>query len=404
MAKTKELLPVSLQGDKNVEALCEAQDHVFSLEDEVYKLLIYPRIDSLSGEVLDLLAWQFHIEGWELADTEEKKRALIKRAIALHRLKGTPAGIKFAAAQAGSKVLRLIEPTKYFLSPGLSKEEKNKWLRQFPQLRIYPRRERAKKQGMLFFKDYLGSTFALRTDAIVRMTVRATLVKDGKEVDLVTPFWQYEYLFKNATLHVKIPGKAKFASFAGRAIPHLARTDASVRTLWIEKTVPYIEEKRRLSIKTITPGFKAVHSDSEWISEMGTQRTMFCDSAKSFFVARTDAVNRMYHVYYLFDPDKAAWKRKGGNYLGITRLTMPHHLCEVTIDVVRKVPVSPYMFSGRAVYASDKSHVQRVLRNMRNWSRCSVKTLISTQKYKPIKASYIHTSSEKIFAGQYIWR
>ncbi|MEM1590181.1 MAG: phage tail protein I [Candidatus Bathyarchaeia archaeon] len=90
MAKTKELLPVSLQGDKNVEALCEAQDHVFSLEDEVYKLLIYPRIDSLSGEVLDLLAWQFHIEGWELAETEGEKRALIKKAIELHRYKGTP--------------------------------------------------------------------------------------------------------------------------------------------------------------------------------------------------------------------------------------------------------------------------------------------------------------------------
>lgn len=101
MAKTKELLPVSLQGDKNVEALCEAQDHVFSLEDEVYKLLIYPRIDSLSEEVLDLLAWQFHIEGWEMAETEEEKRALIKKAIELHKYKGTKWAVE--------KVLELLK-------------------------------------------------------------------------------------------------------------------------------------------------------------------------------------------------------------------------------------------------------------------------------------------------------
>ena len=58
-------------------------------------VVLYPLIDQIENEeVLDLLAHQFHIEGWELAQTVEDKRRLIKSAIELHRYKGTPYAIK----------------------------------------------------------------------------------------------------------------------------------------------------------------------------------------------------------------------------------------------------------------------------------------------------------------------
>lgn len=85
-----EIKPSSLK-DKEVDSLLQSADSVLiEIFQAIINSLIYPRIDSLSGEVLDLLAWQFHMEGWELAETEEEKRALIKKAIALHRYKGTP--------------------------------------------------------------------------------------------------------------------------------------------------------------------------------------------------------------------------------------------------------------------------------------------------------------------------
>ena len=55
---------------------------------------VYTRIDELPEQALDLLAWQLHIEGYELATSIEEKRNLIKRAIQLHRYKGTPYAIK----------------------------------------------------------------------------------------------------------------------------------------------------------------------------------------------------------------------------------------------------------------------------------------------------------------------
>ncbi len=97
----KEVLPPSLRQDENITKLVEVFDNSFTdINEKVQNVLIYSRIDELPEELLDLLAWQFHIEGYELAETEEEKRALVKKAIELHRYKGTRWAIK--------KVLELL--------------------------------------------------------------------------------------------------------------------------------------------------------------------------------------------------------------------------------------------------------------------------------------------------------
>lgn len=61
-------------------------------------------IDTAPVAALPFLAQQFNIlgyKGWKFADTEQKQRDLLKRAIELHRYKGTPYGIKTALAMAG---------------------------------------------------------------------------------------------------------------------------------------------------------------------------------------------------------------------------------------------------------------------------------------------------------------
>ena len=89
----KDLTPPSI---KELQHLVDTFDESFEkLKDEVIKVLILPRIDEIEDEkVLDLIAWQFHIEGWDLARNIEEKRNLIKNAIQLHRHKGTPFAIK----------------------------------------------------------------------------------------------------------------------------------------------------------------------------------------------------------------------------------------------------------------------------------------------------------------------
>lgn len=66
-------------------------------------LLIY-MIDTVPASVLPYLAEQFDVmgyKGWRFADTEQKKRDLIKQAIELHRYKGTPWSIVEAIKRIG---------------------------------------------------------------------------------------------------------------------------------------------------------------------------------------------------------------------------------------------------------------------------------------------------------------
>ncbi|WP_456436908.1 phage tail protein I [Desulfurobacterium sp.] len=95
MAKTIELFPPNLREDKNIQAFTEVLDRVFSelTEEELNKLFVYA-VDSQPEEALDWLAWQFHVEGYELAQTVEEKRNLVKNAIELHRYKGTKYSIE----------------------------------------------------------------------------------------------------------------------------------------------------------------------------------------------------------------------------------------------------------------------------------------------------------------------
>ncbi len=89
----KELTPPSI---RKLQHLVDTFDTSFEeLKRHIINVLIYPRIDEIEDEkLLDLLAWQFHIEGYEQAQTIQDKRNLIKNAIELHRYKGTPYAVK----------------------------------------------------------------------------------------------------------------------------------------------------------------------------------------------------------------------------------------------------------------------------------------------------------------------
>jgi len=89
----KELTPPSI---RELQHLVDTFDASFEeLKKHIITVLIYPRIDEIEDErLLDLLGWQFHIEGYDQAQTIQEKRNLIKHAIELHRHKGTPYAIK----------------------------------------------------------------------------------------------------------------------------------------------------------------------------------------------------------------------------------------------------------------------------------------------------------------------
>lgn len=88
--------------------IAERMDAIHNLvpENRIYLL------DEVNANALYLLAQQFDVlgyKGWFFADTEEKRRELIRRAIELHRYKGTPWSVKEAIKQLGFTNVNIIE-------------------------------------------------------------------------------------------------------------------------------------------------------------------------------------------------------------------------------------------------------------------------------------------------------
>lgn len=96
-AGLKDLIPGSIAEDPQVEAAVLALDgQLADINSHLIQTIILPRIDELSEAILDLLLWEFHItldEGAGLAVSVEEKRDLVKRAVEIHRLKGTKAAL-----------------------------------------------------------------------------------------------------------------------------------------------------------------------------------------------------------------------------------------------------------------------------------------------------------------------
>ncbi|MBY8957137.1 phage tail protein I [Pseudomonas sp. MIS38] len=88
-------LSPALAGDERFALLCQLIDH--SLADLDRNAMLVYLIDLVKPKLLSHLADQFSLldeAAWQLAESEQAKRNLIKNAIELHRFKGTPWAIR----------------------------------------------------------------------------------------------------------------------------------------------------------------------------------------------------------------------------------------------------------------------------------------------------------------------
>ena len=114
------LLPDSLREDSQIRAAARSLDDLLrKTAMAVPNLLLFARLDPasagmlppmarlteaagglkpLGAELLERLAWQFHVDFREVARTDEQLAAMVLSSIPWHRIKGTPASIRAALA------------------------------------------------------------------------------------------------------------------------------------------------------------------------------------------------------------------------------------------------------------------------------------------------------------------
>lgn len=103
-----EILPESIRGDPQLQAAAQAFDkELQAVTHDIRENLLISRIDELPESVLDLLAWQWHVDFYQPLDMSiAAKRRLIRESIAWHKIKGTPAAVEkvLSAAFANAHV------------------------------------------------------------------------------------------------------------------------------------------------------------------------------------------------------------------------------------------------------------------------------------------------------------
>lgn len=95
------LLPPALRKDASLRTLETLAARQAGIDLQTSVLYDFAQVDA---SALIHLAEQLNVlgdAGWDLADTDAKKRALLREAIALHRIKGTPYAVKRALELLG---------------------------------------------------------------------------------------------------------------------------------------------------------------------------------------------------------------------------------------------------------------------------------------------------------------
>ena len=105
-----DVLPESIKADETAASVAQAVDpELQEVSSDIIFSLIFPRIDELPHAVLDLLAWQLHVDLYDTTWAEAIKRGLIKEFVAWHQIKGTKAGILGLLSILGYNDVDIIE-------------------------------------------------------------------------------------------------------------------------------------------------------------------------------------------------------------------------------------------------------------------------------------------------------
>ena len=90
-----DILPENLLADEQVYAAAKSlDDELQRVTASCVEVLHLPRLDELPEAVIDLLAWQWHVDFYEPDADIEVKRQLVRESIAWHRIKGTKGAVE----------------------------------------------------------------------------------------------------------------------------------------------------------------------------------------------------------------------------------------------------------------------------------------------------------------------
>src|SRR5215831_11518781 len=92
-----ELCTQSINYDEQVQSGCDAFDNqMWSIIDDTGQVVMIPNIMNIyDSKLIDILAWQFHVDFYDSSRDLEFRKNLVQMSIIWHKTKGTPALIQW---------------------------------------------------------------------------------------------------------------------------------------------------------------------------------------------------------------------------------------------------------------------------------------------------------------------
>ena len=105
------VFPEVLQRNADISSLGDVfADYLSAAVEDAKRCAIYPNIDTLDGDALDILAYDFKIDWWDANLDLEKKREVFKRSFYVHKHLGTKRSVQTAV----SAVYQASDVTEWF--------------------------------------------------------------------------------------------------------------------------------------------------------------------------------------------------------------------------------------------------------------------------------------------------
>lgn len=284
---------------------------------------------------LKVLAHAFSVDLWVDSWTERRKRNIIRRAVEMHRQKGTLAGI-LSYLEFVDVTLRGYEvpPKRIFSGPSLTRDEREQWLSSLPQVRTWRIQEIGNKGFAMFagggrYRSFFETSFAIPSTAMERLKRRARWVAGGEETDTrVSEFGNYFRLHIKATA-----GEAVFSDqpIHGR---HFLPSTARQRVVTVQPT-PRLPWR-----SAVGPRLEPVTSEPERVKVRGTKRRGVFSGrfvGEGYFRPSTAAL-RIFWRFAVHDGRRVN-RRKTIQFMGVGRYGFPAHTAHLTLSMPSRRPV-----------------------------------------------------------------
>lgn len=404
------LMPGSTPFERAIDAA------VFRLDETAEALRTIHDPERAPEAFVPFVAWGVSTDLWDRNWPIEKKRAVAKAWYRLHRKKGTLTGIKEAVRFFEAEVVAARRPPDSTIpDPTLTKEEREKYLARFRQIRFY----RFRSGGAATFGAYLSSGYRLSalfpggrafpavTDAVARIGRRAFVFDPLTGVE--EPVKRVERTSTSTERaavtfeEVVLPGRMALAAFAGRKPIRKVftmDTGARGRRFSISIDSSYTETTSDLHVSGILPSDQPIDVRprraalpghrvvGQLFPSLGGVATEFVNRANDgkhrTFLPASSARLRMFDQVFLFDPERLPDKRNARTFVSATRLGMPAYHARLTIQ--KRARISPFALQ-RFVHgfpvATDKAAVRRAIEAVRLSKSLRDKILVTTKTMRP---------------------